>query len=250
MRRAAAEAHADAAWVDDRLTGEPRPHRKPPRPAASLQIAKVLLVLAACWFVGVQDLIFAAFTTVRCGEGAGPVAAGSNVTCVVSTSRLSSEADLSITQLGLAGPIVMLSSTGHTHTISFATGPAGRAGVRVSHAVFWTSAMVDVAAGPAAPGHVEVSCSPPSVPLGKEVRCAVTPRDRWGSAAEVVRPEGAPPGYFAVSKVGGARELAVHDSYVAFVAAEAGRAGVAVTLGGVRAESVVDVLPAAGALKV
>ena len=235
------------AFVDDRLAAEPKAH-KPRAEASSLpvRLARVAALLGACYLVGVHELVFAALTSVRCAPTT--VRAGANVTCDVATGALSSDADLSITQTGGAGQIALLSEGAHAYRITFGTRAAGAAGVRVSHSIFWSHAAVEVLAGPAVT--VEVDCSladgVTAAAVGSEVRCAVTPRDAYGNAAEVEKPEGAPEGYFTVTHVGGASKLAVHDTEVSFVVAQpvggkAGRAGVAVTLDGTRVESTVAV---------
>ena len=101
--------------------------------------------------------------------------------------------------------------------------------------------MVEVLPGPAI-GRVELSCAPRRVRVGEEVRCAVVPRDRFGNAADVEKPAGAPATYFSVARTGGAGEVVVHDAYVSFVAATVGRAGVAVTLDRVRVLDDVEVV--------
>ena len=65
-----------------------------------------------------QDLLLAALTSVRC-DPEGAVRAGTNVTCEITTGSLASEADLSVTQLGLAGPITVLSESPHAYRVRF-----------------------------------------------------------------------------------------------------------------------------------
>ena len=237
------------AWEDDRLA-KPRSARLgDSRVRRALRMAALTL---ACYLIGMHELVLALFTKVDCMPS--EVQAGANVTCMIATGRLSSEVDLSITQTGAAGPIALLSEAPHAYKIAFATTAAGAAGVRVSHSVFWSSSSIDVLAAPAE--WADVSCAeqhhtagaehaamvPAVVAPGATVHCSVTPRDRFGNPAEVQRPSGAPSGYFAVSAIGGASQLAVHDTYVSFVAGmQAGRAGVAITLNGARVERTVQI---------
>ena len=120
-------------------------------------------------------------------------------------------------------------SAPHDYRVSFATNVSGRAGVLVEHGYFWTTSVVDVAPGPAAPGHVEVACEPPRVAVGEQVRCKVVPCDEFWNPTEV---EQTAAGHFTVARSGSAGELTVHDDHVSFAATAAGRAGVVVTLGG------------------
>lgn len=253
MRRAKDVEAGGSSFVDPRAAAEAEPKARTKQsqlqPQASLQtrVLRALIAIAGCFVLGVHEVIFSAFTSVRCEPAV--VRAGTNVTCEVRTGRLAGDADLSITQTGNAGRIVLLSESAHAYRVAFGTRVAGDAGVRVSHAIFWSSASVEVVAGPAR--RVDVLCAPPAgaqtVAAGLQVRCDVTPRDEHGNAADVVRPEGAPETYFAVSHVGGATQLQVHDTHVSFVAGgDAGsRCGIAVTLDGKRVESTVEVAPAA-----
>jgi hypothetical protein len=252
MRRAKdIEAAAGNSFVDDRLAAEPKAQTQKPRAgedggSSSLTTAlRICAVLAACYIVGVHELVFAAFVSVTCTPSVVP--AGANVTCMVSTGSLSSEAELTITQTGTAGRLVLLSETAQAYLVSFSTRAAGVAGVRLSHSlIFWSSASVEVLPGPAV--SVDVLCAPPRVAAGTQVRCAVTPRDQFGNAAEVAKPAGVADDYFGVTQVGGATQLAVHDDHVSFVAGGAGaRAGVAVMLDGRRVESTVVVVAPPGA---
>ena len=242
---AASVAAASTSYVDDRLLGEPKnADEKAPREGNSLQgwLLRLCAVLIGCYLTGLQELVFAGFTTVSCEPRGGTVRAGTNVTCEIVTAPLSSETDLSITQLGHAGPIALLETAGreHVYRVTFSTSRAGRAGVRVTHMLLWSSASVEVVPA-AATGRVEVACTPRSVRVGEEVRCTVEPRDRFGNLAEVEKPEGASSSYFSVAHTGSAGELKVQDTFVAFSPNAAGRAGVAVTLDGVRSESEVQV---------
>ena len=231
------------AFVDDRLAAEPKARSDKPKvgepSSLPVRLFRVGAAVAACYMVGAHELVLAAFTSVTCAPAI--VRAGGNATCDVRTGALSSDADLSITQTGGAGRIVLLSESAHAYRVSFSTRTAGAAGVRVSHSIFWSSAAVEVLAGPAR--SVDVECAPARAAPGKEVRCAVTPRDAFGNAAEVEKPAGAPANYFAVSAVGDATNLVVHDTDVSFtLGGEAGsRAGIAVTLDGRRVESTVEV---------
>ena len=168
--------------------------------------------------------------------------AGSNVTCTITRSALASESDLSITQVGGAGPIALVGERATEYRVAFSTRAAGAAGVRVTHSLFWRNAWVQVLAGPAAT--VDVACQPAQVAPQAQVSCAVTPRDLFGNAAEVEKPAGAAAIYFSVQAVGSARDIAVHDAHVTFVAGDASgsRAGIAVVLAGTRAESIVAVV--------
>ena len=57
---------------------------------------------------------------------------------------------------------------------------------------------------------------------GEAAGFLMTPRDAFGNAADVARPAAAPESYFSVSSVGCATNLAVHDTYVSFVASPSG----------------------------
>ena len=235
------ETGGNIAFVDPR-TGSSKT-AKPNKDASTSATAFYLRLgaaLVACYLLGVQDLLLAALTSVNCQPST--IRAGSNVTCEITTGALSSEADLSITQTGSAGRIIMLSDVAHAYRVAFSTRLAGQAGVRVSHSIFWSSASVEVIAKPAV--LVEIACEPKAAPVGSSVRCAVTPRDEYGNAAEVEKPEEGGDGhYFAVTHVGGAKDLAVHDADVSFVVGgEVGsKAGIAVTLNGRRVEGTVEV---------
>ena len=238
----AAQAAA-AFYADDRLLGEPKSSaQKPPREGSAQGcLVRLGAVLVGCYLTGLHELVFAGFTTISCVPSV--VRAGTNVTCQIMTAPLSSELDLSITQLGHAGPIALLEEAGreqHTYRVTFSTTHAGSAGVRVTHMLFWSTSNVEVQPAPAT-GSVEVACTPAHVRVGEEVRCAVTPRDQYGNIAEVEKPDGAASSYFSVTRTGNAGELSVHDSFVAFSASTAGRAGVAVTLDGIRSTSEVEV---------
>lgn len=91
-------------------------------------------------------------------------------------------------------------------------------------------------------GEPGLECAPKRVRVGEDVRCAVVPRDRFGNAADVEKPTGAPASYFSVARTGGAGEVVVQDASVSFAAAQVGRAGVAVTLDGVRVQDDVEVV--------
>ena len=230
------------SFVDDRLAAEPKAHADKTRAepvSGFVKLLRIAALVVCCYLVGVQELVLAAFTSVSCA----PVVAtaGSNVTCDVQTGMLSSEADLSITQIGAAGRIVLLSESAHAYRVAFGTRAAGAAGVRVAHSIFWSVASVEVVAGPAV--RVEVDCGEQSAAVGTEVRCAVMPRDAFGNVADVEPPEGRAKSYFAVARVGGATDLKVHDAHVSFVVGgEVGaRCGIAVTLDGTRVESTVEV---------
>ena len=174
-----------------------------------------------------QELVYAAFTSVSCEPPT--VRAGTNVSCDVRTLALSRERGLTLTQLGFAGALVLERSAPHDYRVSFATNVSGRAGVLVEHGYLWTTSVVDVAPGPAAPGHVEVACEPPRVAVGEQVHCRVVPCGGW--AADRGRADGGRP--ITVARLESRRsEPTVHDDQKSFAAAAAGRAGVVVTLGG------------------
>lgn len=243
MRRAKdAELGGSSAFVDARLA-EPKAHYDKPAAASSgsslpVALTRIAAAVVVCHLLGVLDLPIAAFSSVRCEPAV--VRAGQNVTCFISTAVLSSDADISITQTGTAGKLEMLSEAPHAYRVAFLTRATGTAGVTLSHSFFTSRASVEVAAGPAT--HVEVACAPPLVAPGATVECPVTPRDAFGNAADVARPAAAPESYFSVSSVGCATNLAVHDTYVSFVASPSGTSstcGVAVTLDGKRKESTV-----------
>ena len=240
-----AEEPSDAD-VDDRLLGEPKSaHQKPERlDDQSLQgwILRLCAVLAGCYLLGVHELVLAAFTSISCHPADGTVRAGTNVTCEIVTAFLSSEMALSLTQIGSAGPIALVDGTQkHRYEVTFSTSKAGFAGVRVTHHLFWSSGSVEVMPASAF-GRVEVNCDPPNVRMGQEVRCGIRPRDIYGNLAEVERPDGAAADYFSVAKTGSAGDLAVHDTFVSFFARAMGRAGISVTLNGVRTSSDVEVV--------
>ena len=237
------ETGGNIAFVDPR-TGSSKtakPNKDASTSSATAFYLRLGAALVACYLLGVQDLLLAALTSVNCQPST--IRAGSNVTCEITTGALSSEADLSITQTGSAGRIIMLSDVAHAYRVAFSTRLAGQAGVRVSHSIFWSSASVEVIAKPAV--LVEIACEPKATPVGSSVRCAVTPRDEYGNAAEVEKPGGQDGDghYFAVTHVGGAKDLAVHDADVSFVVGgEVGsKAGIAVTLNGRRVEGTVEV---------
>ena len=191
------------------------------------RILPVVGLLAVFYLLDVQELVYAAFTSVSCDPPT--VRAGVNVSCDVRTLALSRERGLTLTQLGFAGALVLERSAPHDYRVSFATNVSGRAGVLVEHGYFWTTSVVDVAPGPASPGHVEVACEPPRVAVGEQVRCKVVPCDEFWNPTEV---EQTAAGHFTVARSGSAGELTVHDDHVSFAATAAGRAGVVVTLGG------------------
>ena len=244
MRR----ANDRAVWVDDRLAGEPKaPGQKATRQGAShwpTRFFQAAAVIAACYIIGVHELVFAAFTSVHCTPSM--VQAGRNVSCSISMGRFGSEADLSITQVGVAGQITLVDESSHSYRIAFGTRKAGDAGVRVTHSMFWSTSWVEVVAAPAV--SIDVKCGPPRVALGTAVNCAVTPRDRFGNEGEVERPPGSESSYFSVYATGCARELVVHDAHVSLFAGDAAsgstactRAGVSVILDGSTVSSAVDV---------
>ena len=152
---------------------------------------------------------------------------------------------LSITQLGVAGALVLTNDAQHRYTLTFATRVTGDAGVRATHLPFWSSSVVEVLADIAV--SVDVHCVPPRVSPGSDVRCAIEPRDRFGNVAEVEPPPSGVKNFFTVARLGNARDLVVHDTYVSFRAGappdgEASTsAGVVVTLDGRRVESTVSV---------
>lgn len=236
---ATAESQPAAEYVDERLLGEPKSHTQKGRMGRTPPWLTWLAVIVFCYTVSLQEQLFALLTSVRCYPET--VLAGANATCTITTFFLAAEADLSITQLGAAGPVALLGAQPHRYDVSFSTATAGGAGVRVQHALVSSWSLIEVLPAPAA-GKVEVSCAPQRVRPGQEVRCTVVPRDRFGNEADVEKPADAPASFFSVTRTGGAGELTVHDTYVAFAAgAEPGRAGVAVTLGGVRVEASVEV---------
>jgi hypothetical protein len=236
---------ASSTYVDDRLSHEePKSRMQKLRSGGLLRERRTplltwLAIILLCYTVSLQEQVFALFTSVHCSPATVP--AGANVTCSISTFQLAAETDLSITQLGEAGSIVLRSTAPHAYQVSFGTAKAGGAGVRVKHALSTSWSMVEVLPGPAI-GRVELSCAPRRVRVGEEVRCAVVPRDSLGNAADVEKPAGAPATYFSVARTGGAGEVVVHDAYVSFVAATVGRAGVAVTLDRVRVLDDVEVV--------
>jgi hypothetical protein len=154
---------------------------------------------------------------------------------------------LFVTQVtsGQAAPFFQLEDYAHTHRVTFATRAEGFAGVRVSHLLFWASSVVEVLPGVAS--SVEVLCTPPVAMLGTNVQCAVSPHDEFGNLAEVEPPPSGAKNFFTVTRIGCARDLVVHDTFVAFVAGIPGnecvgnRAGVAVTLDGKPVESTIAV---------
>jgi hypothetical protein len=232
-------------YVDDRLSHEePKSRMQKLRsggllPERRTPLLTWLAIILLCYTVSLQEQVFALFTSVRCTPAT--VRAGTNATCSISTFQLAAETDLSITQLGEAGNIVLRSTAPHAYQVSFSTAKAGGAGVRVKHALSTSWSMVEVLPGPAI-GRVELECAPKRVRVGEDVRCAVVPRDRFGNAADVEKPTGAPASYFSVARTGGAGEVVVQDASVSFAAAQVGRAGVAVTLDGVRVQDDVEVV--------
>ena len=231
-------------YVDDRLSHEPKSRMQKLRsggllPERRTPLLTWLAIILLCYTVSLQEQIFALFTSVHCAPAT--VRAGTNATCSISTFQLAAETDLSITQLGEAGTIVLRSTAPHAYQVGFSTVKAGGAGVRVKHALSTSWSMVEVLPG-AAVGRVELDCLPKRVHVGEEVRCTIVPRDRFGNAADVEKPEGASASYFSVARTGGAGEVVVQDAFVAFAATKAGRAGVAVTLDGMRVQDDVEVI--------
>jgi hypothetical protein len=198
----------------------------------------VVLVLV-CYVCGVYELLCALGTSVTCTPTT--VTAGSAVSCVVTTLSLAQERDLSLTPLGDARSISMVGSAPHTYQLQFGTGVAGVVGVRLQHSWLYRTAAVDVLPAAARGAQTEVACAPARVKPGEQVRCSVVPRDEFGNAGEVVRPAGSAAGFFSVSRTGSAGEVTVHDTFVEFVAGEAGSAGISVTLDGVVKAHAVEV---------
>ena len=135
-RSAATDAPDDrtAAYVDDRLLAEPKSHAQklgargmlpswPPARATPVLIW--VAVFFVCYTVSLQEQLFALFTSVDCSPAEVP--AGTNATCAIKTLWLAAEADLSITPLGNAGPIMLLGHTPHRYDVSFGTVKAGAA---------------------------------------------------------------------------------------------------------------------------
>jgi hypothetical protein len=236
-----------AAWIDDRLASDKlhKQHTQQRHGGMVAYILRVAILLLVCYMIGVQQLAFTALTSVQCTPQA--VLAGSNVTCVITTSPHATETLLFVTQVtsGQAAPFFQLEDYAHTHRVTFATRAEGFAGVRVSHLFFWASSVVEVLPGVAS--SVEVLCTPPVAMLGTNVQCAVSPHDEFGNLAEVEPPPSGAKNFFTVTRIGCARDLVVHDTFVAFVAGIPGnecvgnRAGVAVTLDGQRVESTIAV---------
>lgn len=236
------ETTSSTVFVDPRLavSEEPKLHkqrRAEGEVGTVWWLVRVGGLVLICYLVGVQQCAFAALTTVHCSPAT--VRAGTNITCEIVTSPHASESGLRLTQLGVAGSPALTDDTAHSYRVSLATSLAGGGGVRVSHLLFWSTSVVEVLAGQ--PVSVVVSCAPPIVAVGAEVQCAVEPRDRFGNVAEVERPPSGASNFFTVARLGSARELVVHDTYVSFVPIEVGVAGVAVTLDGQRVESRVSV---------
>jgi len=205
-----------------------------------MQVAIVTAVVV--YFAGGHEVLFALFASVRCTPSM--VAAGENVTCDISTLRIAAQTDLYVVPTGGASELWLArpaEGAGPRWTVGFATSSAGRAGVRVRHTLCTASADVEVVAGRAA--SAVPMCAPARVTAGSLVRCEVVPRDRHGNVAEVVRPEGAPKGYFSVAPLGTADRISVGDTHVSFTASAVGRAGVAITLNGQREQSDVEVVP-------
>ena len=239
MRRKDVEA-AETTWIDDRLAGESKAHKSPRGSGYSPRsIAQLIALAVVCWTIGVHEMIFAAFTRVHCTPLL--VRAGSNASCIVQRSILSSDNGLTITQVGTAGTIMMMDEQSTSYHVSFTTRASGAAGVRVTHAWFWHTAWVEVIPAPAVA--VDVACRPQQVPPGADVRCAVTPRDAFGNPGAVEKPMAVSAKFFSVSAIGSASQLAVHDEYVSFVAGDqvGSRAGIVVTLAGKPVESSVQI---------
>ena len=237
---AAADLEDGGVYFDERLRGETRQLR---RSTDRGWLLKLAFFLAACWALGLYEVVCAVFTHVDCMPRSVP--AGGTVTCELGTLAVAAERQLSLAPTGAAGSITLVASEPHRYIISFATAAAGRAGVRVQHSLVHTSDEVEVMSGPAVGNATSVRCEPRRAPPGSLVRCAIGVRDSYGNAAEVVRPLGAPPSYFAVSRLGAAGEITVQDAHVEFTvvadSAEASAAGVSVTLEGVTRSDAVDV---------
>ena len=135
-------AALEEGYVDERLVSEQPKKRRRVGAASPVGFAvRVLMVVALCYLIGAQELFLACFTSVSCEPGV--VTAGSNVTCSIRTSVLAAETDLSITQIGEAGPIRLLDSTQHAYVVSFSTAVAAPSGVRVAHSLLWRSSQVE-----------------------------------------------------------------------------------------------------------
>lgn len=241
------EEASQSGYVDDRLREEPKlaRHRIDQRRSCPSLVLRICTCAVACYVLGVQDPILSFFTSVRCTPLR--VSAGSNVTCVIETAPYSTDANLAIVPLGMAGPISLVDDgSSHRYRVTFSTAATGSAGVTVTHQVWSSSAGVEVVAAPCAVMdhrcYVDVACEPRRATVGTEVRCEVTPRDRFGNVAEIEPAAGVATGRFSVSRSRAAGELTVHDTFVSFVPQEAGLAGVVVTLDGVRTSSDVEVV--------
>lgn len=235
----AASRPVPSSWVDDRLAAEPKLDAQKRRRGISVQLLlRIGTLVLIAYVVRVQDLLFASLTSVACTPAT--VQAGANVTCDITTSRFASEMGLSITPLGSAGLLTLIADTTRTHRIGFTTKMTGDAGVRVTHFLFFATSVVNVLPGPVVA--VDVRCWPNEVAPGSNVKCSVEPRDAFANLAEVERPADAPADFFAVTRIGTAADLVVHDAFVSFVAQAPGQAGVRIILNGRRAaESVVTV---------
>ena len=124
-RQQAADVEAQpAAWIDDRLASD-KLHKQHTQHAQQRRndgmvsyILRVAILLLLCYMIGVQQLAFTALTSVQCTPQA--VLAGSNVTCVITTSPHATETALSVTQVtsGQAGPLFQLEDHAHSHRVT------------------------------------------------------------------------------------------------------------------------------------
>lgn len=139
MRRPFAAAPSAA---EERLPTELKRRRAAGDWEFSLWLLRVFMAAAACYSIGLHELVASAFTTVSCQPPT--VGAGQDVTCSISLSTLASPTELSVTQSGHAGRLSMLEQSERSYRISFETASSGAAGVVVSHSLFWSSSSVQV----------------------------------------------------------------------------------------------------------
>mmetsp|Transcript_1905 Transcript_1905/g.4089 ORF Transcript_1905/g.4089 Transcript_1905/m.4089 type:complete len:254 (+) Transcript_1905:101-862(+) len=229
-----------APFLDDRLLGEPAPkvragHRLNCRVAMPLILVAIVLYV----IIGAHEAVASLQSALDCTP-TERIQAGENITCTIQTSPLASETDLTIVPTGVASDLALLHAEPHFYRVGFATASAGTAGVRLQHTFFEWALHVEVMAAEAVTAVPK--CWPTQVTIGQAVTCMLVPRDRFGNAAEVVRPADASVGYFSVTPTGNAHDITVGDTSITFQVSEPGRAGVLVVLNGQRSISEVEVL--------
>ena len=81
------------------------------------------------------------------------------MTCIVRTLGFAEERSLMFTPTDGAREPELLSSAAHAHVLRFGTSTAGAAGLRIRHALAFTTSSVEVLPGAAVPVRVDVQCA-------------------------------------------------------------------------------------------